>query len=97
MDFCCLPYILPNRLIEDLQEDQPISSEFRMELRLGMVYTPRLSEVDALVVSPLSLLVFDLILTEKGCFALFINKRKLRRALIEMGGVSARDIFPHSG
>ena len=62
-----------------------------------MVYSPKLSEVDAHVVSPLSLHVFDLILTGKDCFVLFINKRKLRRALIERGGVSTKDIFPHSG
>ena len=62
-----------------------------------MVYTPKLSEVDAFVVSPLSLPVFDLILPGKDCLALFINKRKLRRAPIEMGGVSTKDIFPHSG
>jgi hypothetical protein len=62
-----------------------------------MVYTPKLSEVDAHVVCPLSLLVFDLILTRKDFFALFINKRKLRRAPVEREGVSTRDIFPHSG
>ena len=96
MVFCFLPYTLPNTLIEDLQEDQPISSEFQLELRQGMVYTPKLSEVDALVVSPLSLLVFDLILTEKDCISLFIKKHKSRRDLNEREGVSRKDILGHS-
>ena len=56
-----------------------------------MVYTPKRFEVDALFVSPLSLLVFDLILPGKDEIAPSIDKGKLWRAPIEKDRIETRD------